>query len=114
MSTGSQAQVHSPGKENTAGGGEPDAEWAVLAKIPSIIVFGDHLGDIPLTNWTDAFKDCSVYVEKIKALGGDASMLSLPAIGIKGNGHMFMQDDNSLQIADLMLKWIDEHVEKKR
>ena len=91
-----------------------DAEWAILAKIPSIIVFGDHLGDIPLTNWTDAYKDCSVYVEKIKSMGGDATMLSLPAIGIKGNGHMFMQDNNSLEIADLMLTWIDEHVERKR
>ena len=91
-----------------------DAEWATLAKIPTIVVFGDHLGDIPLTNWTDAFKDCSVYVEKIKSMGGDATLLSLPAIGIKGNGHMFMQDNNSLQIADLMLDWIDKHVENKR
>jgi pimeloyl-ACP methyl ester carboxylesterase len=91
-----------------------DSEWAILAKIPSIIVFGDHLGDIPLTNWTDAAKDCTAYVEKIKSMGGDATFVSLPALGIKGNGHMFMQDNNSLEIADLMLKWIGEHVEKRR
>ena len=59
-------------------------------------------------------KPDAAYVEKIRSMGGDATLLSLPAIGINGNGHMFMQDNNSLEIADLMLKWIDEHVEKRR
>ena len=27
---------------------------------------------------------------------------------------MIMQDKNNLQIADLILKWIDEHVSKRR
>jgi hypothetical protein len=91
-----------------------DSDYAILAKIPTVIVFGDHLGDIPLTNWTDAFKDCTAYVARIKSLGGDATLLSLPDIGMKGNGHMFMQDRNSLEIADVMLKWIDDHVERAR
>jgi len=30
----------------------------------------------------------------------------LPEMGIKGNTHMLMQDDNSLQIADLLSAWI--------
>ena len=33
--------------------------------------------------------------------------------GIRGNSHMIMQDRNSLQIADLILQWIDEHVGKR-
>lgn len=40
-------------------------------------------------------------------------MMSLPAMGIKGNSHMLMQDKNNLQLADLILAWIDSHVEKK-
>ena len=34
-------------------------------------------------------------------------------MGIKGNSHMLMQDRNNLQLADLILAWIDGHVEAK-
>jgi hypothetical protein len=30
-----------------------------------------------------------------------------------GNSHLIMQDKNNLQIADLILRWIDAHVRKK-
>ena len=33
--------------------------------------------------------------------------------GIRGNSHMIMQDKNNLQIADLILQWIDERVSKR-
>jgi hypothetical protein len=33
----------------------------------------------------------------------------LPDIGIKGNTHMLMQDDNNLDIADILLDWIGKH-----
>ena len=36
-------------------------------------------------------------------------MLAPPDQGIRGNSHMMMQDRNNLQIADLILKWIDGH-----
>jgi len=38
----------------------------------------------------------------------------LPALGIKGNSHMLMQDRNSDQLADLVISWIDRHVEAKK
>ena len=41
-------------------------------------------------------------------------MMSLPKLGIKGNSHMLMQDKNNLQLADLILAWIDKHVEARR
>ena len=41
-------------------------------------------------------------------------MLDPAERGIKGNSHMIMQDKNHLQIADLILQWIDEHVSKRR
>jgi hypothetical protein len=34
-------------------------------------------------------------------------------MGIKGNSHMLMQDRNNIQLADLILTWIDGHVDKK-
>jgi hypothetical protein len=41
-------------------------------------------------------------------------MLAPPDRGIRGNSHMIMQDKNNLQIADLILKWIDAHAGKRR
>jgi len=41
-------------------------------------------------------------------------MMYLPKMGIKGNSHMLMQDKNNLQLADLLLAWIDQHLDKKK
>jgi pimeloyl-ACP methyl ester carboxylesterase len=92
------------------------AQIAKLAKIPTLIVFGDHLDDVPSSpiNWPERFASCQKFVEQIKAAGGDATMMHLPKYGQFGNSHMLMQDKNSNQIADLILKWIDEHVESKK
>ena len=40
-------------------------------------------------------------------------MLNPADRGIRGNSHMIMQDKNNLQIADLILQWIDERVGKR-
>jgi hypothetical protein len=89
---------------------------ATLAKIPNLVMFGDHLGDVKggPANWADSFATCERYVQRIKAAGGDAEMMHLPAMGIKGNSHMLMQDRNNLQLADLVIAWIDKHVEAQR
>jgi len=89
---------------------------ARLAKIPNLVMFGDHLGDVKggPANWADSFATCERYVEKIKAAGGDAEMMYLPKMGIRGNSHMLMQDRNNLQLADLVIAWIDKHVESRR
>ena len=92
------------------------AQIATLAKIPTLIMFGDHLGDVQggPANWASSFESCEKYVQSVKAAGGDAEMMHLPKLGIRGNSHMLMQDRNNLQLADLLLKWIDQHVERKK
>jgi len=88
---------------------------ATLAKIPTLVIYGDHLADVPSVSafWIGAFNGCQQFVDQINAAGGDAQMLYLPAAGVFGNSHMLMQDRNNLQIADLILAWIDRHVERK-
>jgi hypothetical protein len=88
---------------------------ATLAKIPTLVMFGDHLGDAPtvIVNWQTTFEVCNAFVEKVKAAGGDAQMMHLPKMGLRGNSHMLMQDKNNLQVADLILAWIDQHAERK-
>lgn len=95
------------------------AQIATLAKIPTLVVFGDHLSDVPGTTrpavvWSTAFDSCKKFAAQMKAAGGDAEMMHLPEMGIKGNSHMLMQDRNNLQIADLILDWIDAHVENRK
>ncbi len=92
------------------------AQIATLAKIPTLIMFGDHLNDMPgggIANWQSSFEGCQKFVQQLKDAGGDAEMMHLPAMGIKGNSHMLMQDKNNLQLADLLIAWIDKHVEAR-
>jgi pimeloyl-ACP methyl ester carboxylesterase len=91
----------------------PD-ERATLAKIPILIVFADHHADAPEpfgSRWTTSMGQCRDFAASIKSEGGDVTFLHLPELGIHGNTHMFMLDKNNLQIADLLLDWIDNHVE---
>jgi pimeloyl-ACP methyl ester carboxylesterase len=88
-----------------------DEQIATLATVPTLVVFGDHLDDVPF--WAEAFADCQAFVERVNDAGGDAEMLYPPNLGIFGNSHMLMQDRNNLQIARLILRWVDEHVGRR-
>src|SRR5262249_30008732 len=87
----------------------------LLSTIPTLVMFGDHLGDVQggPANWANSFDTCEKFVKQVKDAGGDAAMMHLPEMGIKGNSHMLMQDKNNLQLADLILGWIDTHVDMK-
>jgi hypothetical protein len=86
-----------------------------LAKIPVLVMFGDHLGDVQggPASWQTSFESCQKFVQQVTDAKGDAEMMHLPKLGIHGNSHMLMQDRNNLQLADLELAWIDKHVERK-
>lgn len=45
------------------------------------------------------------------AASGDRTFIHLPAIGLRGNRHTFMQDRSNLQVADNIDRWIDQHKE---
>jgi len=91
-----------------------DQQIASLKSIPVLVVFGDHLPTptgIPIhPSWQTAYDGCMAFLARVKAAGGNGQMFYPPDHGIHGNSHMIMQDKNNLQIADLILKWIDENV----
>jgi hypothetical protein len=99
---------------NCATAAYKDADYKTLAKIPTLILYGDHIQDAKLPNWAASVKDCRAYADKVLAEGGDVTMMFLPEAGMRGNSHMLMQDRNNLQVADFVLKWIEDHVEKRR
>jgi pimeloyl-ACP methyl ester carboxylesterase len=86
-----------------------DEEIAQLANVPILFVYGDHLDQQP-EGVLAAFNNCNALIDQINAAGGNAQMLWPPELGIMGNTHMFMLDENNLQIADLILDWIEENV----
>jgi pimeloyl-ACP methyl ester carboxylesterase len=90
-----------------------DEEIAALAPIPTLVVFGDHLEAetrLPAMNWQSVYEDCQAFIERVNARNGNAEMLHPPELGIHGNTHLIMMDRNNLQIADLILAWIEENV----
>ncbi len=92
-------------------------QLGVMAKIPILVMFGDHLDGVQgrfATIWTNNFDTCQKFVQQVNAAGGDAQLMHLPKLGIKGNSHMLMQDKNNLQLADLILTWIDQKVEHRK
>src|SRR6185295_17330580 len=61
------------------------AQISTLAKIPTLVMFGDHLGDVQggPANWNSSYEGCQTFVEQVKKAGGDAEMMYLPKLGIK-------------------------------
>jgi hypothetical protein len=88
-----------------------DDDIQILKKIPILIMEGDHYVEADgVTPQAKPPAACVTQLQQINAAGGDMTYIHLPAIGIHGNSHMFMQDNNNLKIADILIKWIDQHV----
>ncbi len=68
-----------------------------LAQVPHLFVWGDYLNQHSF--WRDA----------LRSAGCDVTWLELPALGIRGNSHALMADDNSDEVAALVLEWLREH-----
>lgn len=87
-----------------------------LKDIPFLFVFGDFLDKEYCTEeytWVGQFgydDTMRRLHSRIGELGGDSTWLHLPEIGIRGNTHAMMVEDNSRQIADLICDWIKSHV----
>jgi len=117
--TGIRGMISIEGFCSTTASPEPaltPQQLATLVRIPTLVIFGDHLSDVPAfsTLWQAAFAGCQHFVQQVNDARGDATMLHLPDAGVFGNSHMLMQDKNNLRVADLILSWVGEHVEHSR
>jgi hypothetical protein len=101
----------------TCPGNYTDEQIGTLAKLPILVLFGDYrdtpTGMPALPTWQARYEGCQSLLGRLRKAGGQAQMISPTEIGVRGNSHMMMQDKNHLQIADLILKWIDERVSKR-
>ena len=89
---------------------------SVFRDIPFLFVYGDFLGEeycIYGYKWPGAFAwegSMRNLHHRLLEMGGDSTWMSLPELGIYGNTHALMMEDNSYEIADLICDWIKEHV----
>jgi pimeloyl-ACP methyl ester carboxylesterase len=99
--------------EGSCGPLSPDDVAHAFHKVPLMMVFGDYTVGATGPNGDERRKQCFATADALNASGGTGKFLMLPDLGIKGNSHMMMMDDNNLQIADLIIDWIGHATAKK-
>lgn len=82
-----------------------------LTKIPIIIYYGDYIPLEPTDewnkdNWRVRLIMARQWAEAVNRHGGNAVVVHLPEIGIKGNTHFLFADLNNVEIADHMENWL--------
>jgi pimeloyl-ACP methyl ester carboxylesterase len=104
------APVPTSGGE-TVGTAVPLAEFRKLTRIPIQLVYGDNIPSAPspiaaLDGWRGRMEMARRFVAAIKAHGGDAELLHLPSIGVRGNTHFPFSDLNNVRVADLLSDYL--------
>lgn len=88
-------------------------DFMKLTKKPIVMYFGDNIGkevtnELGKENWRTRLALGKLFVEAMNRHGGDAKLVELPEIGIKGNTHFLMSDLNNIEIADQLSQWLKE------
>jgi pimeloyl-ACP methyl ester carboxylesterase len=89
------------------------AEFQRLTRIPIVVYYGDNFPVEPTSergqdNWRVRLAMARLWVDAINKHGGDARLVHLPEIGVRGNTHFLMSDLNNVEIADLVSKFLAE------
>ncbi|MNS42123.1 Alpha/beta hydrolase family protein [compost metagenome] len=98
---------------NRGGKGIPLTDFLKLTKIPIVVYYGDYIptqetNAASLNFWRNVLATARQWAKVVNAHGGDVTIVHLPEIGIKGNTHFIMSDQNNKEIADLIIKWLKE------
>lgn len=91
----------------------PTSEFMKLTKIPIIVFYGDNIPAQPTTiptqdAWRVRLAMAKLWVDAINKRGGDARLVHLPEIGIRGNTHFPFSDLNNVEVADQVSKFLTE------
>lgn len=88
-------------------------DFKKLTRMPIILFYGDNIATEPTDNygqdqWRGEIKLGRDFAAAVNRHGGDATVVHLPEIGIKGNTHFMFSDLNNLELADLLSRWLAE------
>lgn len=95
----------------------PPDDFKKLTRLPIVIYYGDNIPTTPTArrgedNWRVRLAMARLWVAAVNKHGGEARLVHLPEIGIRGNTHFLMSDLNSIEIADQVSKFfIEENLE---
>jgi quercetin dioxygenase-like cupin family protein/pimeloyl-ACP methyl ester carboxylesterase len=100
-------------EDNRGGAGIPLDEFMKLTKIPIIIYYGDFIpkeetAAYSQNFWRNVLATARKWAALINAHGGDATVIHLPEIDIKGNTHFIQSDLNNSEIAEHIYKWLSD------
>jgi pimeloyl-ACP methyl ester carboxylesterase len=89
----------------------PLLEFQKLTRIPIQLVYGDNIPSTPSPNvaldaWRSRLEMARRFVAALTAHGGDAELLHLPSIGVRGNTHFPFSDLNNVRVADLLSDYL--------
>lgn len=85
-----------------------------LTRKSIVIYFGDYIPESGTTtlggsNWEVRLKMAREFINAINRHGGNATLVELPKIGIKGNSHFLMQELNNDVIAAHVANWLKDN-----
>ena len=90
--------------------GVPMEDFLKLTKIPIVLYYGDYIKvgseNVGEDKWGTEYAMAEQFVATINRHGGDATLVHLPEIGIRGNSHFLMQEKNNEEIMKLALAWL--------
>jgi pimeloyl-ACP methyl ester carboxylesterase len=89
------------------------SDFNKLTKIPIVIYYGDNIAKEPTQiwnkdHWRSGLEMARIWTATINKHGGDATVIHLPEIGIKGNTHFPFSDLNNIDVANQLSKWLNE------
>ena len=91
--------------------GVPLSDFMLLTKIPIVIYYGDNIPEEPIANpgqdqWRVRLAMARLWANAVNRRGGDATVVHLPEVGIRGNTHFPFSDLNNLEVADRMSEFL--------
>lgn len=90
----------------------PVDEFKKLTKFPIVVIYGDNISTelsevFNVEVWRISSTRAQAFVDAVNRHGGDATLVKLPDIGIKGNTHAPFADLNNRQIVDHLEQWLN-------
>ena len=84
-----------------------------LTKFPIVIYYGDFIPKTPTTHphndyWRAASMMADAFAAAVNRHGGDARVVHLPDLGIKGNSHFPFAEKTNVEVARVLETWLHE------
>ena len=86
-------------------------KFKLLTQVPLLLVYGDYIPDHQVSDpgqdkWRSELEMARTFVKTVNDLGGDATLIHLPEVGIHGNTHFLMAEKNNQEIFRLIRDWM--------